>query len=211
MKALASALFIFALAVVSAAQSQVALSKPPDIEISKTSWSRSYIKPDLLHDNSFFSAENGTGLFDGKTNSVTVVRARVSSTTPLPATHEVASRKNDPYKIDSYKPTAEPFANGYRYQATLKNNGTRTIKALEWEYVFTDALDQKVVTRHRFRTRVKIAPGKEKKLNELSKAAPTNVINAKAVAQNPTQPFIEQVVITRIQYTDGSVWEQTVK
>ncbi|MDX6696377.1 MAG: hypothetical protein QOF02_3980 [Blastocatellia bacterium] len=210
MKALTSALFIVALAVVSAAQSQVASTNPPDIAISKASWSRSYIKPDF-NDSSFFSAETGSGLFDGNNNSVTVIRARVSSTTPLPTTHEVPARKKDPYKIDSYKPAAAPFANGYRYQATLRNTGTRTIKALEWEYVFTDTIDQNIVTRHRFRTRTKIAPGKEKNLNELSKAAPTSVINARAVEKNPSQPFTEQVIITRILYTDGSVWERPVK
>ena len=97
-----------------------------------------------------------------------------------------------------------------RARRTMKlGSGEKAIKAIDWQYIFTDSLDRSIVTRHQFESKVKIAPGKEVKLSRFSVTSPTQVVNAKAVASNPQQPYSEQVLITRIQYMDGSVWERS--
>lgn len=204
MKTLASAFFIVALAVVSAAQTQTASNNPPDIQISRVNWSKSYVKPDFGN-NPLFAADAGSGLYTERT--ATVSRARVNASTPVPQTNIIGSP--NPYRVQL--PAWSGRTDGYLYQATLKNNGARTIKALDWEYIFTDSLSESVVARHRFQTLIKIAPGKEKKLDGFAISPPTKIVNAKTVAKNPAQPFTEQVVITRIEYTDGSVWTRPAK
>ena len=209
MKAIACSLFIVALAVVSAAQTQVASNKPPDIEIFKPNWNKSHVNPEFGGGNPLFSAEVGAGLFNERTGGATVTRSVTNRRTPLPETHEYVSSSYNPHLLKS--PNPSPVIKGYLYQATIRNNGARTIKTVNWEYTFADSIDQSVVARHRFQTRIRIAPGKERKLKEFAIAPPTKVVNAKALSNNPSQPFTEQAVITRIQYADGSVWERPVQ
>jgi hypothetical protein len=112
-------------------------------------------------------------------------------------------------EVEEMWPSTGPRVNGYLYQITVRNNGPKKIKAVNWQYVFTDSLDQSIVTRHKFRTRENIAPGKEAKLSRFSVIAPTQVINAKAVQNNSKEAYLEQVLIMRIEYTDGTVWEHS--
>ncbi len=103
------------------------------------------------------------------------------------------------------------WVRGYFYEATIKNVGAKKIKAVHWEYVFADPHNEGVVTRHRFYSRSKISPGKEKTLVEFSRTPPTNIINAKALEDNPEHPYTEQLVIQLIEYADGSIWERASK
>jgi hypothetical protein len=79
--------------------------------------------------------------------------------------------------------------------ALVKNVGTRTTKAVEWEYIFfSDADEQKELKRYKFRNKIKIAPGETKFLSQ----------NAKDRAVSKRQ----KVQIIRIEYTDNSVWQR---
>lgn len=95
---------------------------------------------------------------------------------------------------------------GYFYNATIKNSGTKIIKALNWDYVFYEPGTEVILSRHRFTFIGKINPSKEKKLSQFTTSPPSQVITAKALKNNPNKPFTERVVITRIEYTDGSMW-----
>jgi hypothetical protein len=79
--------------------------------------------------------------------------------------------------------------------ALVKNVGTKTIKAVEWEYIFfSDAADQKELRRYKFRNKIKIAPGETKFLGK--------DVDDKAVS------IRQKVQIIRIEYTDNSVWHR---
>jgi len=80
--------------------------------------------------------------------------------------------------------------------ALVKNVGTRTTKAVEWEYIFfSDTDEQKELKRYKFRNKIKIAPGETKFLSKDVKDG--------AVSKR------QKVQIIRIEYTDNSVWERT--
>jgi hypothetical protein len=79
--------------------------------------------------------------------------------------------------------------------ALVKNVGTRTAKAVEWEYIFfSDAGDQKELKRYKFRSKIKIAPGETKFLGKDVK--------------DPAVSKRQKVQIARIEYTDNSVWQR---
>lgn len=209
MKLFGIALFIIALATVSMGQTSTAANNPPDVEIIKTKWSRLY--GNSTGGNSLFGA-------DSKANPMSqrAVTGAASIYEPYPnasispTSEEVLLNEPRPGKGLTSK-WRRPKVDGYQYHATIRNRGLKTIKALTWEFVFANSHDQSILARHRFYTKARIAPGKEKKLSKFATAPPTKVINAKAVANNPKQPFTEQVLITRIEYADGTIWERPSK
>jgi hypothetical protein len=194
MKVFGILLTLIAAATVSTAQTAATANNPVDVQVVKASWSK--------------TAHRGY-LSDSSSPTVTVKRehrnvpisnapdARVPFPGMIPYTPNV--------RTITFPPT-ERTVKGYLYEARVRNTGTKKIKALDWEYVFADAFDGSVVARHRFHSPVRMAPGKEAKLSEFAVAAPTKVVNAKAIEQNPDAPYAEQVRITRIEYADGSVW-----
>jgi hypothetical protein len=79
--------------------------------------------------------------------------------------------------------------------ALVKNVGTKTTKAVEWEYIFfSDADDQKELKRYKFHNKIKIAPGDTKFLSK--------------DVDNDSVSIRQKVQIIRIEYTDNSVWQR---
>ena len=94
---------------------------------------------------------------------------------------------------------------GYRYKATLRNDGTKTIKSIDWDYLFVDAGSQQEISRHQFTSDDTIKPGKSKELSVLYLTPPVKLINARTLSRKDL-PYTEQVVVARIEYSDGSIW-----
>lgn len=100
---------------------------------------------------------------------------------------------------------------GYLYKAQLRNITDKTIKRLQWAYVFTDVLTQKEIVRHGFYSHTQIRPGHEKKLSVFTRGSPPGVINVKELSKNGNKPWIESVVIERVEFADGTIWKPLAK
>jgi hypothetical protein len=113
-------------------------------------------------------------------------------------------------EVKSDEPT--PGTKGFQYRVTVKNNGKKTIRAVGWDYLFVvvkeDAKEPQEESRHSFASHQKIKPGESKELLHFSTTPPTRVINAEATGGEKPLPFLERVVINRIEYSDGSVWNR---
>lgn len=78
--------------------------------------------------------------------------------------------------------------------ALVKNVGDRTIKAVEWEFLFlSDDNSEKELKRYKFRNKIKIAPGETKFL--------TKEVKDRAISRR------RKARITRIDYMDNSTWQ----
>lgn len=108
----------------------------------------------------------------------------------------------DPFVIGPGALDGRPH--GYMYKVMIENTGAKKIKAVGWEYVFLDPVNQSVISRHQFLSKVKIKPGEKRAINGLSVKQPTYVVRAEAA----DLAMLEQVVIKRVEYSDGSVWVQ---
>ena len=95
---------------------------------------------------------------------------------------------------------------GYRYKVTLRNDGTKTIKSIDWDYVFIDQAAQQLVARHQFTSDETIKPGKTKEVYVLYLIPPVRTVSAERLASKEPLPYTEHVVIARITYSDGSTW-----
>lgn len=110
----------------------------------------------------------------------------------------------DPKKSPSH---GESSRFGYKYKVSLRNGGAKEIKSVDWDYVFRDPATGAEVSRHQFTSDEKIRPGKEKELSVFVLSPPSRTVSAAAGGKSAS-PFDESVVIVRVLYADGSVWEQ---
>ncbi|HKR01804.1 MAG TPA: hypothetical protein VJT09_14080 [Pyrinomonadaceae bacterium] len=102
-----------------------------------------------------------------------------------------------------------PRTSEYTYEARISNTGAKKIREIEWEYVFTDAETGRESGRHQFTSKVNLSPGKSKTVYGTSVYTPASVVHVSKSGKKETlDQFSESVIIRRIEYMDGSVWER---
>lgn len=97
---------------------------------------------------------------------------------------------------------------GYAYRAKVHNATAKLIEFIFWEYQFKDAPDSKAVTRRQFLCVVSIKPEKDKELQAFSVSGPHAVISVDALASKSATPGEEKVVINRVEFADGTIWQR---
>lgn len=97
---------------------------------------------------------------------------------------------------------------GFAYRIKVQNSDTKVVEIVFWEYQFHDPANPELVARRQFLCGVSIAPGKGKELEGFSLAGPSDVVNIKTLADNAAKPFEEKVLINRVEYADGSIWQR---
>ena len=98
---------------------------------------------------------------------------------------------------------------GFTYTIKVRNTSANAIEVLFWEYEFVDPLNANNITRHQFFCGVSIRSGKDKELEGFSTTNPSNIIDIDALASKKSNPFQEAVVINRIEYADGAIWQRS--
>ena len=114
-----------------------------------------------------------------------------------PKTRDVSeelSRRCTPIAMVPQKVTSE----GYVYRVTIQNNGARSIKGIEWDYVFSDPETNEELARHRFYSGTTCPLNKTKTLVGESLSPPTRVIAARLLYRKHT--YMERVEIRRVVY-----------
>jgi hypothetical protein len=89
----------------------------------------------------------------------------------------------------------------YTAKATLKNTGAKTIKTISWDYIFTDAKERKELKRYKLQSKQQLLPGETQLLTRDVELDPKD--NTRYITTGK-----QSIEITRIEYTDGSVWRQ---
>jgi hypothetical protein len=108
-------------------------------------------------------------------------------------------------KVSKTRPSGPP-SYAFQYKLTLRNNGAKAIREIDWDYVFLDAATGQELSRREFTSVEKIAPGKRKELYFVIPSPPTHRISAHALDKRERDGLGEQVVLLRVLYADGTVW-----
>jgi hypothetical protein len=98
----------------------------------------------------------------------------------------------------------------YVYELKVRNTGDKTIQTLTWEYVFFEPGTEREVGRQQFTSRVSIRPGGTRTVTMRSGTPPTGTIDASNAGKKSRDQYSEQIVIQRVGYADGSVWQTAV-
>jgi uncharacterized protein affecting Mg2+/Co2+ transport len=198
----ASASSASATAVVAAVGTE---ANPPDLVVVKSGWSKErlgwerdpFSGPVENFDEMRVRARNEKRIDDAKRGgSPEVDRIRRESKADSANLEQQRRRKSSPPRY------------GFMYKVTVKNAGTRIIKSLDWDHVFFDS-DTKVETgRHQFTSDEKIAPGKQKEFTVFASLPPARTISVYDLNKQERATVGETIVIVRILYADGSVWQR---
>ncbi|HEX8749108.1 MAG TPA: hypothetical protein VF717_18170 [Pyrinomonadaceae bacterium] len=97
---------------------------------------------------------------------------------------------------------------GFSYRLKIQNSSAKVIEVIFWEYQFTESSDVTRVARRQFLCGVNIKPRKEKELQAFSMSGPGGVISAESMAGKPGNAYQERVVINRVEYADGTIWQR---
>ena len=127
---------------------------------------------------------------------------------------EEYSLPNQPTEARMPVPAPRPIAPArsvittYVYKIKVKNNGAKTIKSIDWEYQFLNPQTHELMGYRRITSDTKLSPGKTKKLERRFTRQPTILVNANQLDKKYRDQFTERLIIHRIQYSDGSVWQR---
>jgi hypothetical protein len=187
---------------VSKAQS-VSPNQPPQISVVKFSWSKERVGwerdpfsgPIENFDEMRVRARNEKRISDAKKggNSAEVSKA------------ERDARSDDALISEIHKNT--PARYGFVYKASFQNNGSKTIKLIDWDYVFYDSLNQNELGRRQFSSVESLSPGKTKEFKFFIGRPPTSTVSVDALNKNERNNLGEAVIIVRVEYSDGSSWQ----
>lgn len=97
---------------------------------------------------------------------------------------------------------------GFSYTLKLKNESTKPVAVVFWEYQFIDDTNPSALVRRQFLCGLKLKPGKEKELTAFSLSGPSKVVSAASLAAPTSKPPLERVVINRVEYADDTIWQR---
>ncbi|HJU93173.1 MAG TPA: hypothetical protein VJ656_09590 [Pyrinomonadaceae bacterium] len=101
--------------------------------------------------------------------------------------------------------TRSKTMDGYLYRIKVQNASTKVAEIVFWEYRFVDPANPELIARRQFLCGVNILASKGKELEGFSLSGPSEVVNVKTLADNA---FKEDVLINRVEYSDGSIWQR---
>jgi len=95
----------------------------------------------------------------------------------------------------------------FTYEAKILNGSKKSIDVVFWEYQFIDPATA-APSRHQFLCGINLKAGKEKEMGASSLSGPSDVVSAKSLETDSGKRFLEQVLINRVEYADGSIWQR---
>jgi hypothetical protein len=121
--------------------------------------------------------------------------------------------ESDAVRIDTSSPAADRGSDDratqwFLYSVEIQNDGTKSIRAIRWDYVIVDRNSSEELGRHLFDNFEKIGSNKTKTLNARSRLPPTTVVRVREPGQSDEPDVVERVTLKCVVYDDGSVWEQ---
>ena len=97
---------------------------------------------------------------------------------------------------------------GFSYRAKFQNVSDKELEVIFWEYEFTDGAITPVVSRRQFLCAGLTKAGKEKDFKGFTLSGPSDVVAVDTLAKKTDSPLKERVVINRLEFTDGTIWQR---
>lgn len=97
---------------------------------------------------------------------------------------------------------------GFAYRAKFQNVSNKELEIIFWEYEFTDAAVTPLVSRRQFLCAGLTKAGKEKEFKGFTLSGPSDVVAVDSLAKKTDSPLKERVVINRLEFTDGTIWQR---
>ncbi len=96
----------------------------------------------------------------------------------------------------------------YEYRAKVRNDFKQPVEVVFWEYQFAEAANPDGPSRRQLLCGVSIKPGKEREVVSFSVSGPSSVVSAGSLASESGPSYGEKVVVNRVEYADGTIWQR---
>jgi hypothetical protein len=203
-------LLLFLLIFVSPGQSQKAASADDGsaVVVLGFKWSKSHQIIEKL-DDATTSVTPAAAMIPDNKNFQRNVRANAPAGVRDPNADTIDGRSAALEKsVQEARAPKPKDVDGFAYRAKVQNASKKIVEIVFWEYQFKEASNPATVTRRQFLCGVNIKPDKEKELQGFSLSGPSDVISVGSLANKSGNPFQEKVVINRVEYSDGSIWQR---
>lgn len=194
-------LIALTLAFAGAAAAQSAPAPEPPATVVKHSWAKARI--DWEADPFAGPVENFEDVRRRAVDTRRMERARGTGNMGEASKIEREMRAEQVIKARPPKPPRYTFV----YKVEIKNTGEKAIKEFDWDYVFFDATTGAEIGRRQFTGVEKISPGKTKELIFQVSSPPAHSISVYSLAKDERRGLNEAVVLVRIAFADGTVWQ----
>lgn len=162
------------------------------VEILKYSWEK--VRIDWMKDP--LTTPTGENLYE--------LRTRVSNERRQRSAMEEKDLRNE--REEKQKPSPPPRY-VFEYKIAILNTTAKAIKEIDWDYIFTDRVTGDILGHREFTSVEKVAAGKRKELKITVSSPPTKRVSVHSLGKNEHDGVVENVVISRILYDDGSIWQ----
>ena len=184
------------------AAAPAAAPPPPGVEVLRYSWSKDRIGWEA--DPFGGPVESFDDIRRRNADLRRIERAKATGNQAEAAKVEREMRSEQIIKARPPNPPRYAFS----YRLSIRNTGAKAIREIDWDYVFFDAATGQELGRREFTAVEKIAPGKSKELTFLVPTPPVNRISAHSLGKNERDGLREEVVLLRVLYADGTVWQR---
>lgn len=93
------------------------------------------------------------------------------------------------------------------YKTKIKNNHTAAITQIDWDYVFYERDTENELGRQQFTSDEHVGSGKTKELTVTITSPPTRTVSVTSLNLEERNRFTEKIILIRVQYADGRVWQ----
>ena len=94
----------------------------------------------------------------------------------------------------------------HAYSMELNNQGAKAIKAVSWDFIFTDPATNAELLRHSFANVQQIDPARHKTVKFTTQLSPPPIVTA-ADSTKKSAPFVRSAALQCVLFSDGSTWE----
>jgi hypothetical protein len=142
-------------------------------------------------------------------NSARNQRVNDTPGTPDPNEKTIEARSAALEKaVQESRSSKDKTVDGFLYQIKIKNAGTKIIEILFWEYKFKERANPASISSRQFLCGVNIKPNKEQELNVFSTLSPSDLISVNSLGNKTGDLYEEEVLINRVEYADGTIWQR---
>ena len=174
-------------------QNQIDANAVPDIEVGKFSWAH--------HRGTDTENSNGGVMTANPVSRKLLYRREIENR------NSIENRSRDMREMEESvlreRADTKPI-DLYRYKIELRNRGARVVKWVFLDYQTSHLSDPDNPSHREFACAVKIKPNDNRSLVAESLLPPSRII--KAADEKAT--FTEKLIINRIEYADGAIWQR---
>ena len=200
----ASTIILFGIFTCGSAFAQSEEKKPSSgVEILKLKWEKQARLP-----RNFDPSVIPTGQVFSSPESRTAVPGSTQAPFGDEARQEAARRSAALGPVDIFPNTPARLPFFYVYSLKIRNVGSRTIRAVAWDFIFIHPTTKAVLGNHQFLSYSIDKPEQVVTLQAQQRTKPIAVVQAgNADAKDKGPKFLERVVIQCVLYDDETAWK----